>query len=141
MLLEWGLFILCYVTFFFFICGHTVSLSEPYSVKSHCVCVCVVPAETHSSAQRGAPEAAVPRRSGARLRRVLGAQRVSHPQRAAQSGRREARQQPGQPLQRGPAISLQPPHLPQTLTNISFRKDLTASEHKPPLCQYLYVKI
>lgn len=67
---------------------------------------CLFPgAETHDSAQRGASEAALPRWSGARLWRVLREECRPHPQRAAQSGPREAGQQSGQPLQRGPAMS------------------------------------
>lgn len=84
---------------------------------TECVCVCVVSTETHSSAQRGASEAALPRRSGARRRRVLREERLPHPQRAARSGRREAGQQSGQPLQRGPAMS-PPPLLHHPLSSL-----------------------
>lgn len=76
--------------------------------------------ETHGSAQRGAPEAALPRWTGAWQRRVLREERCPHPQRAAQSGRREARRQSGRPLQRGPAMRPQPPSLSLTSSSSIF---------------------
>ncbi|KAK5907972.1 hypothetical protein CgunFtcFv8_016069 [Champsocephalus gunnari] len=73
--------------------------------------------------------------------RSMGLKELPGPPRCREAG--------GQPGQRGPAMSPHPPHpfpasrpplLPPHDDYYS-PKDLMASEHKPPLCQYLYVKI
>lgn len=64
---------------------------------------------SHGPAPRGTPQAALPRGPGARRRGILREDHRPHGQGAAQSGRGEAKRQPGRPLQRGPAMSPAPP--------------------------------
>lgn len=71
--------------------------------------VAFIPTETHGSAQRGAAEAVLSWRPGARRRRVLWEELRPHPQRAGQPGCREAHRQSGRPLQWGSAMILPTP--------------------------------
>lgn len=48
---------------------------------------------------------------------------------------------PHPPASSLPSISKPSPVLPPHSDDYYSRKDSMASEHKPPLCQYLYVKI